>query len=263
MEQRATRRHVLATLGVSIGAAASPLPASGGQRWIDEWLDTTDNYDGTVRDLRGQDTVTIAVGAAGNGGAFAFDPPAVWVDPGTTLRWEWTGEGGTHNVVSPDEGPLDSGRTTDERGVNYEYTVENAGQYRYRCLPHESLGMKGVVAVGESRQGPGIETRTAVPTQTRTVTDRSAATPATQSGGDGGVGGDTEQETTGPATRSRTETVTTQSRTETATPTATEPGTTTDETGPGFTAVAVGAGVLGALGLDRLREWSRERPNGP
>ncbi len=54
------------------------------------WFTDTSNFDGTV-DRRGQSAVTVAVGAAGNGGAFAFDPPAVHVDPGTTVTWEWTG----------------------------------------------------------------------------------------------------------------------------------------------------------------------------
>ncbi|WP_459862429.1 plastocyanin/azurin family copper-binding protein, partial [Haloplanus litoreus] len=53
-----------------------------------------------VADATGQDEVTITVGAQGNGGAFAFGPPAVQIDPGTTVVWEWNGEGGQHNVVA-------------------------------------------------------------------------------------------------------------------------------------------------------------------
>jgi len=55
-------------------------------------------------DRTGQEAMTIEVGAEGNGGALAFGPAAVQVDPGTTVVREWTGEGGQHNVVVRDEG---------------------------------------------------------------------------------------------------------------------------------------------------------------
>ncbi|TVT94158.1 plastocyanin/azurin family copper-binding protein, partial [Haloferax volcanii] len=58
-----------------------------------------DGIDGGYEDLRGQSEVTIEVGAEGNGGALAFSPAGVWIDTGTTVTWEWTGEGGGHNVV--------------------------------------------------------------------------------------------------------------------------------------------------------------------
>jgi halocyanin-like protein len=93
--------------------------------------------------------VTISVGA---GDGYAFDPAGVWVSPGTTITWEWTGEGGTHNVKA-NEGPaaLDSGSPVDEQGNTYEYDVteELAGITTYKCDPHEDQGMKGGVAVGD------------------------------------------------------------------------------------------------------------------
>ncbi len=106
------------------------------------------NFDGETVDATGQDTVTVSVGADGNGGAFAFDPPAVHVDNGATVQWEWTGEGGGHNVVSDGDGPLDSGSAVSQSGVNYEHTFEEDGIYNYVCVPHEALGMKGSVVVG-------------------------------------------------------------------------------------------------------------------
>jgi len=54
---------------------------------------------GTVADETGSSEVTVTVGAAGNGGFCAFDPPAVRVEPGANVVWEWTGKGGQHNVV--------------------------------------------------------------------------------------------------------------------------------------------------------------------
>ncbi|MFC6756778.1 MULTISPECIES: halocyanin domain-containing protein [Haloarcula] len=112
------------------------------------FLDDVGNFDGSVTDARGEDQVSVAVGAQGNGGAFAFDPPAVHVDNGATVVWEWTGEGGGHNVVSEGEDPLDSGEPVETEGETYEYTFEEDGIYNYVCEPHESLGMKASVVVG-------------------------------------------------------------------------------------------------------------------
>ncbi len=61
-----------AALAATGTATAQEEPDYGG------WFDDVSNYDGTA-DKRGQDTVTITVGAQGNNGAFAFDPPAVMV----------------------------------------------------------------------------------------------------------------------------------------------------------------------------------------
>ncbi|MFB6170080.1 MAG: hypothetical protein ABEJ06_02935, partial [Haloarculaceae archaeon] len=63
----------LASGGFASTAAAQSGPDYGG------WFDDVGNYDGTTVDRTGQDQVTITVGAQGNGGTFAFDPPAVRV----------------------------------------------------------------------------------------------------------------------------------------------------------------------------------------
>ncbi|ELZ91733.1 halocyanin precursor-like protein [Haloferax mucosum ATCC BAA-1512] len=110
-----------------------------------------DGIDGGYEDLRGESEVTIEVGAAGNGGDLAFAPAGIWIDPGTTVTWEWTGNGGGHNIKM-EEGPasLDSGPAVAEAGTTYEYTFEeaDAGISKYYCSPHQSLGMLGAVAVG-------------------------------------------------------------------------------------------------------------------
>lgn len=149
------RRFAQATLGAAALAAtgtasAQEEPDYGG------WFDDVSNYDGTA-DMRGQDTVEVAVGAEGNGGQFAFDPPAVMVSPGTTVVWTWTGQGGPHNVVSDGDGPLDSGDPVPDEGTTYEHTFEEEGIYKYVCNPHSGLGMKGAVAVqsGEASQEGG------------------------------------------------------------------------------------------------------------
>ncbi|WP_331233046.1 halocyanin domain-containing protein [Natronorarus salvus] len=110
----------------------------------DGWLDDVPNYEGTA-DLRGEGEVTVEVGTGNDG--LRFTPPAVLVDPGTDVVWEWTGQGGGHNVVEVD-GAFESEQTADA-GHTFTYTFSDPGVYRYLCTPHQAQAMKGVVAVGE------------------------------------------------------------------------------------------------------------------
>jgi len=149
--------------GTEAGTASGGGGGGGGPPDLGGFLDAVGNFSGSVVDERGKDTVTVEVGVNANGGAYGFGPAAVHVDNGATVQWEWTGEGGGHNVVSADSGPLDSGSAVSSAGVNYEHTFESDGIYNYVCVPHESLGMKGSVVVGsdyptKSTGGGGGET---------------------------------------------------------------------------------------------------------
>jgi len=118
---------------------AAPEPDYGG------WLDDVSNFS-SLQDFRGQDSVTVSVGAEGNTGFFAFGPPAIHVDPGTEIVWEWTGRGSSHNVI--DEAGEFESELTAEEGFTYTRTFDSDGMYKYYCQPHRTLGMKGVVIVG-------------------------------------------------------------------------------------------------------------------
>ena len=131
--------------GEGEGGGGEEVPAFG------SFLDDANLYsEESIVDARGEDSVAVDVGAGSDG--YAFDPPAIWISPGTTIVWEWTGEGGAHNVKA-NEGPagFDSGSAEEGSDVTYEYEVteEDAGITTYYCAPHESLGMKGGVAVGD------------------------------------------------------------------------------------------------------------------
>jgi plastocyanin len=91
-------------------------------------------------------------------GDVAFMPDQVTVSVGDTV--EWRNESGvTHTVTAdPDlaadpanvelpEGAeaFDSGEVAS--GESFSYTFEQAGTYRYVCLPHERQGMLGTVVV--------------------------------------------------------------------------------------------------------------------
>jgi halocyanin-like protein len=108
------------------------------------WLSGVDNYDGYV-DRTGESTVTVAVGAPGNDGDFAFDPAAVRVTAGTSVVWEWTGEGGPHGVAER-TGEFESD-VTDAAGFTFERTVDGSAVVRYYCPEHRERGMRGAVLV--------------------------------------------------------------------------------------------------------------------
>lgn len=114
---------------------------------LDEWVADSSNFDDTVERT---DTfeVTVRVGAEGNGGHFAFDPPALLLRAHTTVTWEWTGRGGAHNIDFRDI-DVDSGDPTDAEGTAFEYEFERPGTYLYACDPHRALGMKGGFVVVE------------------------------------------------------------------------------------------------------------------
>ncbi len=115
------------------------------QATVDEYLSDVGNYDGTVVDEQGSSSVTVAVGSEGNGGNYAFSPPAVIVDAGTTVQFEWTGQGQQHNVVH-EGGDYESELYT-EAGAHFERTFDSTGASRYFCTPHKGLGMKAAVVV--------------------------------------------------------------------------------------------------------------------
>lgn len=124
-------------------------PSEDGSGSVDEWLADVSNYTEVI-DRTGQSEVTVQVGAQGNGGGFAYEPPAIRISPETTITWEWTGDGGSHDVVALD-GRFESDLTA-QPGVTFRQTFETSGTSRYYCTPHRSFGMKGVIVV------VGIET---------------------------------------------------------------------------------------------------------
>lgn len=161
-----TRRGLLRTgigaAGVGALATGTSVSATAQSDVYGGWLSDEGTWGGTTTDATGNDEVIVEVGAEGNQGFYAFNPAALLVDPGTTITWEWTGEGGGHNVIhEPEEDPardettLDSREATDSEipsaeGTTYEETFdEESSFYPYYCDPHLSLGMKGVVVVGE------------------------------------------------------------------------------------------------------------------
>lgn len=147
-----TRRGLLKTgTGAAVGLAAAGAAgtAAAQEDAYGGYLSDEGTWGGTTADATGMEELVVDVGAQGNGGNLAFAPAAVVIDPGTTITWEWTGQGGAHNVVDEEEA-FNSGTAVEEAGTTFEYTFEEEGVFQYYCVPHKGLGMKGVVVVGET-----------------------------------------------------------------------------------------------------------------
>lgn len=153
-----SRRRYLVALG---GASAVGLAGCGGgdadrttydagtvsaPEEVSDYLSDASNFEGEVIDLTGRDEVEVAVGTRGNDGYNAYSPPAIQISTGTTVVWEWTGQGAPHNVKAEGDA-FDSGAATASSDESYSHTFEQSGTYRYFCTPHKTQGMKGAVVV--------------------------------------------------------------------------------------------------------------------
>jgi len=140
------------------GSGGGGSELSGPQGEADSYLTGVEarGYEGEIVDMTGQSSVTVSVGAGEQG--LAFDPAAVQVDTGTTIVWEWTGEGGGHNVIPADDSEFTEfgeEETIQEQGHTVEQTFDEAGVGLYFCQPHRALGMHGAFVVGEGSEAGG------------------------------------------------------------------------------------------------------------
>jgi len=142
------------------GGTASGGGGGGNQRAVfPSYVD--DAAGGDYSDERGSSEVTVEVGTGSEG--VAYTPTNIWIEPGTTVNFEWVSNG--HNVLpnSQPEGAgwEGSGDALEDEGFSYSHTFETGGMYTYYCQPHEQLGMKGAIAVGSE-----VETETIEPPST-------------------------------------------------------------------------------------------------
>ncbi|MFP4625294.1 MAG: halocyanin domain-containing protein [Natronomonas sp.] len=118
---------------------------------VDTYLSDNDAnlYDGTIADETGNSDVTIMNGDGPEG--LSVNPPAVRIDVGTTVTWEWTGRGGAHNVVSRDQSDFDyesdGGDLVDDEGHTWSFTFDEAGTALYHCEAHTAQGQHGAIVV--------------------------------------------------------------------------------------------------------------------
>jgi len=75
----------------------------------------------------------------------SFSPSTVTISVGQTVRWVWV-SGGAH-TVTPDGHSEWSSASLNQSGHTFEHTFENAGDFPYYCVPHQSAGMTGRIIV--------------------------------------------------------------------------------------------------------------------
>ncbi|MFC6721456.1 halocyanin domain-containing protein [Halobacteriaceae bacterium SHR40] len=143
------------------GSGDGETEMSGPQGEVDSYLTGVDarGYEGEIVDNTGQSSVTVAVGGGEDG--LAFEPAAIQIDTGTTIIWEWTGEGGGHNVIPADDSAFTEfgeEETIQEQGHTVEETFDDEGVGLYFCDPHRSLGMHGAFIVGGGAEAGGEAT---------------------------------------------------------------------------------------------------------
>ncbi len=137
-----TRRWILGTAPIMVTAGCLGGEGPEAETYGD-WFRNSNNYQGT-QDLTDASQVTIGVGV---GGGRAYGPAAARITVGTTVRWEWTGRGGQHNVLDTD-GAFESVLTAEE-GHTFRTVIDQPGVYRYYCTPHQPAGMVGALQVVE------------------------------------------------------------------------------------------------------------------
>jgi plastocyanin len=78
---------------------------------------------------------------------FSFSPDNLNANVGDTIKWVWVS--GTHTTTSTTI-PL-TAATWDQPitsvNTSYSYVITTTGIYNYKCTPHESMGMVGVINV--------------------------------------------------------------------------------------------------------------------
>ncbi len=89
------------------------------------------------------------------GGQYRFEPAAVTVQAGDTVRW-LEASGAPHNVQfdkwpsGAKLGSAQAGPLLTSKGSSYQLVIDGrfpAGTYAYECLPHGMLGMKATLTV--------------------------------------------------------------------------------------------------------------------
>ena len=95
---------------------------------------------------------------------FYFAPREIVIQPGDTVRWEWSG--GTHTVTEGTDGLVNGNElfhsplTSSVPSFSFTFTPafltahpKPGGRYDYFCSPHFSIGMNGIVRVADPVPG--------------------------------------------------------------------------------------------------------------
>ena len=118
---------------------------STGYPVVDEWVARAPNFTGDVVDRTDTDTAIVTVGAPDTNNQFVFTPPVLKAATGATVEWQWAGSG--PHTVTFEEHDIGTDGVVSTSGTQFTHTFEEPGTYRYRCGPHETIGMRGAIIV--------------------------------------------------------------------------------------------------------------------
>ena len=83
------------------------------------------------------------------GERMVFRPDFLQVNPGDTVRFV-PKDNGHNSLTSPDMIPAGTDGWKGKINKEIEVTLDTEGAYGYHCLPHFSLGMVGLILVGNA-----------------------------------------------------------------------------------------------------------------
>lgn len=89
-------------------------------------------------------TTTVKMGA--DNGMLAFQPKAVTISAGDTVKWV-NNKLAPHNVVFEKNAEYNHKTLTFSPGQSFESTFNEPGEYTYWCEPHRGAGMVGKIVV--------------------------------------------------------------------------------------------------------------------
>lgn len=102
-------------------------------------------------------TIKEVTNPNGGKGAYYFSPKKLTIQPGDTVTFI-DAQDDTHdvmfNVVPKAVDEMIMSPMLEKQGDKWSYTFTVPGTYRFHCHPHEALGMKGTLIVGEASK-PG------------------------------------------------------------------------------------------------------------
>jgi plastocyanin len=90
------------------------------------------------------ETYTVLMGT--NNGQLAFEPSALTIKAGDTVKWV-NNKGFPHNVVIDGQDALSHKKLIQKPKQSVESTFSQAGEYSYYCSPHRGAGMVGKIVV--------------------------------------------------------------------------------------------------------------------
>jgi len=120
-----------------------------------------------------------------------FDPIGLYVEPGTTVRFEIAA--GAHSATAYENRIPSDASAFDSEVISsgeFEYTFEEPGTYDYYCIPHKSVGMVGRIVVG-SPGGPaeGSPIPDGDVPESEAIVEQGAIAYGSSTGGDGSSSG--------------------------------------------------------------------------